>query len=190
MPDLVSLNLEYLILKLYQLWDSRIDISHLPQQGLDFLQKLSWLGILLSLVFLVTLVYIRLRLSHVEHEGWKVREDEEVAAAGTPATKNPRWENVMTLANSSHSSDWRRAILEADIMLFQMLNDRGYPGESVGEQLKSASTKNFATLDLAWDAHRVRNEIAHAGESYPLTERDAHATVDLYRRVFQEFDYI
>lgn len=191
MPDLVSLNLEYIILRIYELlFGGGIDVSSLPQQLIGWLHILSWVGILLALLFLILLVSVRLRLARVEEAGWAQREEAEIHATGKPIVKNPRWTHVLTLVNSSHASDWRSAILEADIMLFAMLNEKGFAGESVGEQLRSASPSHFTSLDLAWDAHRVRNEIAHAGEAYPLTEREAQATIDLYRRVFEEFDYI
>ena len=60
----------------------------------------------------------------------------------------------------------------------------------MGDKLKNANPLTFTTLDLAWQAHKVRNAIAHMGDTYPLTERDTHATIDLYRRVFEEFNYI
>jgi hypothetical protein len=60
----------------------------------------------------------------------------------------------------------------------------------VGERLRDANPLQFTTLDLAWKAHKVRNDIAHAGESYQLSQRDTHATIDYYRRVFEELHYI
>jgi len=113
-----------------------------------------------------------------------------LAEAGKAAGKNPRWLAVEKLANSTLESDWRRAIIEADSMLADLLTTRGFAGEDIGEQLKGASKNNFGTLDLAWEAHRLRNRIAHDGEALQLTERDAQATTDLYRRVFEEFEYI
>ena len=59
-----------------------------------------------------------------------------------------------------------------------------------GEKLRDANPLQFSTLDLAWQAHKVRNDIAHAGEGFHLSEREANATIDLYRRVFEEFDFI
>ena len=96
----------------------------------------------------------------------------------------------MALAGGPHEGDWRRAIMEADIMMSNMLDSRGYQGATVSDQLRQANPIQFTTLDLAWKAHKVRNEIAHQGESLTLTERTARATIDLYRRVFEEFDYL
>ena len=191
MNDLVSLNLEYLVLKLYQLiFGSGIEVSELPRQGLALLQQLSWVAIILSIVLLIAFVYTRLRLGQVHDQGHHMRHAAELAANQTQNAKNPRWDGVLALVNSPIESDWRRAVIEADIMLQMMLTERGFAGEDVGEQLRGASPAHFTTLDLAWEAHKIRNNIAHGGESYQFTERDAQAAVDYYRRVFGEFDYI
>ena len=190
-PDLVSLNLEYLILRIYQLFlGGSLTPSDLPRYAIDLIHRLSWLGVVVSALLLVPLVYLRVRLGSLEDSGWREREEQELEATGRVAAKNPRWDGVVALANSSHPSDWRRAILEADIMLNDLLRERGYAGESVGEQLRGASPFHFTSLDLAWQAHKTRNDVAHGGESFPLSERDARATVVLYRRVFEEFDYV
>jgi hypothetical protein len=96
---------------------------------------------------------------------------------------------VRELANTTNESDWRLAILEADIMLNDLLKEQGYRGEGIGERLRDANPLQFATLDLAWQAHKVRNDIAHAARDFHLSQREANATIDLYRRVFEEFNF-
>jgi hypothetical protein len=91
---------------------------------------------------------------------------------------------------SASQTDWRAAIVEADIMLFEMLAALGVPGDTIGDQLKSINRTSFNTIDLAWDAHKIRNEIAHAGSAYVLTEREARRAIDFYRQAFEEFGYI
>jgi len=85
---------------------------------------------------------------------------------------------------------WQLAIIEADIILDEMTQAMRVPGENLGERLKNIERSDFFTLDLAWEAHKVRNQIAHAGTSYTLTRREAKRIIDLYREVFHEFGYI
>jgi hypothetical protein len=68
-----------------------------------------------------------------------------------------------------------------------VLRERGYQGEGVGEMLKGAS---FRTIDLAWDAHRVRNRIAHDGSAFELTEREAKRAFMLYESVFRDLKVV
>jgi hypothetical protein len=156
------------------------------------------LGMCISFIIFVVLIWVRVRLEVVEHEGFEQKEAElhaahpEVIVAGDPvaAPKNPRWERVLELANTTNESDWRLAILEADILLGDLLEAEGYRGETIGERLRDANPLQFRTLDLAWKAHKVRNDIAHAGSGFQLSQRDANATIDYYRRVFEEFEFI
>lgn len=97
-----------------------------------------------------------------------------------------RWAHIRTLIESAHESDWRQAIIEADIMLDDLLSQLGYPGQSVGEKLKAVNPERFHTLQNAWEAHKVRNEIAHSGSAYKLEEHMAHRTIALYESVMRE----
>lgn len=103
---------------------------------------------------------------------------------------NERWKDVEGKINSANPSDWRLAILEADIMLQDMLEQMGMPGATLGEKLKAADPSFFGTLQEAWAAHKIRNIIAHEGTAYNLTFNEARRAIDLYRRVFEEFFYI
>ncbi len=103
---------------------------------------------------------------------------------------NTRWADIESHINTDNPNDWKLAIIEADIILGEMLTEVGYAGNTIGEQLKSASPTNFASLDDAWTAHRVRNQIAHEGADFVLTKRLAQETITQYRRVFQEFGVI
>lgn len=107
-----------------------------------------------------------------------------------PKYKHPRWATVLGHAESLNQPEWRLAILEADTMLAELLDKRGYQGLSIGEQLKSADSEKFKSLQDAWDAHKVRNQIAHEGSSFTLTERETRRVIGLYERVFREFDFI
>ena len=92
--------------------------------------------------------------------------------------------------HSENESDWRLAVLEADVLLDEMVTGMGYHGDSLGEKLKGIEKSDFLTLDEAWEAHTVRNKIAHEGASFVLTEREAKRIGKLYENVFKEFHYI
>ena len=188
------LNLEYFLVLVYRvITGTNIDVTQIPAQTLAIMTVIAWVGIGLSIIFLTGFFIVRKKLHAVEHAGWHRREHEEeemLHKHNAEVPINPHWEHVLTLAGGPTESDWRRAIVEADIMLNLMLSDRGYTGDTVADKLKSANPLQFTTLELAWAAHRVRNQIAHEGLAFTLTERDARATIDNYRRVFEEFDYL
>lgn len=188
------LNLEYFLLLVYRIFTgTNVDVSDIPSQTLQLMEYIAWVGLAFSALTLLLFVLLRRRVHAVEYAGWHKRDEKigELRQKHTVhAAKNPQWEHVVALASSPIESDWRRAIIEADIMLDNLLLSRGYSGATLADKLKTANPLQFTTLDLAWKAHKVRNEIAHGGEQFHLTGRDANASIDFYRRVFEEFDYL
>ena len=146
---------------------------------------LTVLAYLFSLAAIGVLVYATMRLFQVR------RSEAPLYATVTPEAEehrveHSRWAYIMQLIESGQESEWRQAIIEADIMLDELLDRLGYQGDSLGEKLRAVNPTHFQTLNNAWDAHRVRNEIAHQGSVYQLTERLAHRTIANYEAVFRE----
>lgn len=200
MESVNFLNLEYILLRVYRFFadaDASVGgtVNAIPEWISSLVQFVIIFGMVSSLVLLVLIVYAQIRLLQVEHAGFHAMGEHDHAAQGGGEETvvdqgDERWNRVMELASGANESEWRRAILEADIMLGEILMERGYPGATVGEQLKHANPLQMTTLDLAWKAHKVRNDVAHGGEGYHLSERDTRAAVDYYRRVFEEFGVI
>lgn len=190
MESVHYLNLEYFLLRTYQFFSgTSIDTSGVWGWLHAFWVQITILGLAISFILFIATVWVRIRLVAVEHEAERKHEEEAHRKHALAEEKrgNPRWERIMALMASTDENNWRVAIIEADSMLYDLLVERGYPGETLGEKLRGANPLQFTTLDLAWQAHKVRNALAHLGEAYPLTEREARAAVDLYARVFEEF---
>jgi hypothetical protein len=150
---------------------------------------ISWL---ISALLIYGLIYAFIRdehLAEIELEGVFHREKlySQLYRSGT---KNKRWDDVEYHIGTNNPNDWKLAIIEADIMLGEMLENIGYAGVTIGDKLKSASASSFTTLDQAWRAHRVRNEVAHGGADFVLTKKMAEDTIKQYKMVFKEFGVI
>ena len=147
------------------------------------------IGYALSVVALFIIVYCIVRL-------FELRKREELFYS-TPITPqeaaggvNPRWEHIESLAGGASASEWREAIIEADIMLDDILERNGYVGDGVGEKLKAVESESLSTLNDAWEAHKVRNQIAHEGSAFNLSESIARRTIARYEAVFREIKAI
>ncbi|MEX0933120.1 MAG: hypothetical protein WDZ74_00055 [Candidatus Paceibacterota bacterium] len=156
-----------------------------------------WLQVVslfVSIFLILGIVYSTIRINHIrkkEKEALKEAEVPVSVAETEPVTiVNPRWEHVLSLVQSESEQDWRVAIMEADIMLNDMMTRMQYEGETLGIKLKSVEKSDFNTIDNAWDAHKVRNEIAHKGNEYILSKREVDRTIRLYQSVFEEFHFI
>lgn len=95
-----------------------------------------------------------------------------------------KWNEVEKYMSEPGEVFWRIAIIEADNILDSLLKDRGYLGKDVGSRLKSAT---FESIQYAWEAHKVRNNIAHNDNSNRLSLRDARVAIENYRKVFEDF---
>lgn len=120
--------------------------------------------------------------------GTQLREMEDLYDAQFRGlNKNTRMDDILTHSQSDNPNDWKLAIIEADIIMDDILKKRGYAGSSLGERLKSISPQQLNSLNDAWEAHKIRNMIAHEGADFVLTKRMAEETINRYRRVFAEF---
>lgn len=147
----------------------------------------------ISLFFLIVIVYCVEQLKHIRKKealmyDTKTEPAYQETSGGDPALAH-RWENVIQHIESPNQNDWKQAIIEADMMLDDILTAMGYRGESIGEKLKRVEKGDFKSLNEAWEAHKVRNQIAHEA-GFVLTHHDAKATINMYRKVFEEFYYI
>ncbi len=100
-----------------------------------------------------------------------------------------QWQSVLRLATSSNPSDWRLAIIEADVILDMMTYIQGFEGNTLGERLKNADPGFFKNVDFARKAHWVRNQIAHE-PNIQFTPREINQAIRMYEAAFNEFKYI
>ena len=155
----------------------------------SFLVVLSWF---LSFLFIFGLVYAYIRGNQLAEVVSEVLKNQEIAYAklNQSDVKNNRWSDVLAHIDSDRENDWKLAIIEADILLEELLESVGYAGITVGDKLKSASPTSFTTINQAWRAHNVRNRIAHEGADFTLSQKAAQETIAQYKMVFEEFDFI
>lgn len=141
-----------------------------------------------SLLFGAFLIYNVIRIFqhrrahyyHLEH----VRHAHHHGAA--PSRTHVRWNRIQDEIASDDEQAWRLAILEADIMLNEMLDLRGYRGETMAEKMREVDRADLNTIDLAWEGHKFRNKIAHEGSALLLNHREARRIISLYEQVFRE----
>ena len=148
-------------------------------------------AIVFSLILGAGIVYCTIRIlqiRRIEHANFH-KHAHTVEAEDVPRT-HLRWNRIMEHVNTDDEHQWRLAILEADIMLNELLDVQGYKGETMAEKMKQVNRANFNSIDDAWEAHKVRNRVAHEGSEHQLTEREKNRVIGLYARIFREFGFI
>ncbi len=137
--------------------------------------------VVLAIIAIIVLIYVMIKIR--EHHQF-IRERDAAALAKRIAEArvvNKKWVKVMADVNSDNEAQWRLSILEADTMLEEFLDSKGYQGVVRGD---------FLTLDLAWEAHKIRNVIAHEGSDFVMTQREARRVIGLFEKVFAEHKII
>jgi hypothetical protein len=187
-----------------------IDLVYYYNQIITFLTNHSgdFLGIIKSIVGVVVGISVPLsiflliaivivveglkRIRNIEDERFNTPTEPSYNDATSKVDQDLaiRWRQVVEHADSTNPNDWKQAIIDADIMLDNLVTRLGYRGESLGEKLKRTTKGDFKTRDQAWEAHLVRNRIAHDGSEFDLNQLEAKRVITLYRQVFEEFYHI
>lgn len=95
------------------------------------------------------------------------------------------WQGVLGHINSNNESDWKLAIIEADKLADNLLIQKEYKGESMAERLVSVEKDELRSIDLLWEAHKIRNRIAHK-TGFKLSHPEATRAVSYYKEALEE----
>lgn len=153
-----------------------------------FILSLKYLFVIFYLALAFCIYYLFKKISELRLNEMKLLYPEVVMEE--KGLVNPHWQRILAHTESLAESDWRLAIIEADIMLSDMLDKLALPGDTIGDKLKAVEKSDFTTIDSAWEAHKIRNQIAHEGASFMLNHRETKRVIGLFETVFKEFRII
>jgi len=152
------------------------------------------ISMFISILALVIIIFSLVRMYEIQVFD-KEEIDHEIAHALAKDKErdrnlNPRWKYVLTLIESPNESDWRISIIEADTLLEETLKDRGLVGNTMAELLEEAKSNGYHGIQSAWDAHLVRNRIAHEGQNFSISQVEGRRVIKLYQNIFEDMEVI
>jgi hypothetical protein len=167
----------------------------LPEYAVLVMFRLFFFSFFLSLILVIGVIVVSHRIIQTRKKMDEIfvkanKSGEEKEENVPEPIINDRWMSVVKHINSENPSDWKLAILECDIMLGDILEKMGYMQESIGEKLKSVEPSDFTNIESAWEAHKIRNTIAHEGSEFLISHKEAKRVIGLYEVVFREFAFI
>ncbi|MSU55675.1 MAG: hypothetical protein EXS46_04035 [Candidatus Taylorbacteria bacterium] len=192
------INIEYIFTKIYDflIYIKNVILTGSFNAGSGTSDYAGSFGHILALVvtiltfaciaFIIWGIYVRIRIFEIdealdgEYKGHFIKPETKLERV------NMRWQNILSHFNSTNPNDWRAAIIDADAMLDEVVTSLGYTGEGLGAKLTSIRINDFPTLQSAWEAHKMRNIIAHEGANYNLTERQKEITRRYFETVFRD----
>jgi len=151
-------------------------------------------SMLLTIIFLFIIIFSLVRLIEIQLYD-KEEIDHEIHNAllkekEKERNANPRWHYIQTLIESPNDSDWRVAIIEADSLMEEALKEKGIAGDTVSELLEGAKESGYRSIQDAWDAHLVRNQIAHEGTNFPISQIEGRRVIKMFQNFFEELKII
>ena len=181
---------------LYDVTALQVGGYDMAQAGLSFQESflnsemanfLKFIAAALSIIFLLFVFYLRARFGELMQ---KIHAAAEVAPS-EPATGGPlqnRWEEVMRHIESIREGEWKYAVIEADKLVDDELK-KYFPGETMGERLMNIDKTRLLTIDGLWEAHKIRNRLAH-DVNYFLRHAEAVRAVKLYEQTLKELEAV
>ncbi|MEK7515122.1 MAG: hypothetical protein AAB608_01945 [Patescibacteria group bacterium] len=156
------------------------------------LSLLKGIGMFLSLLFGVILIWIAYKWIMLNSEVPASKAEEVPGAIPEPAEGGPfqaRWDEIMRHMESPQEAQWKLAIVEADTLLDLALARAGFPGSSIGDRLMRVTDGQIPGLDDVWGAHKIRNRIAH-DIGFTLSYAHMRSALGAYARVLEDLGAI
>jgi hypothetical protein len=100
--------------------------------------------------------------------------------------ENQTWKHIRERLLSDNTSDWKLAIIEGDIYMDRVLDDKGFHGDTTSDKLKQVTPDKLPSVQLAWEVHLIRNRIAHQGAAFVLTMPEARRLLSSYQIIFTD----
>jgi hypothetical protein len=143
------------------------------------LGMLEFFGLVITLIFVAGIIYF------VIETGWfslRVDRFRHIILQSNISRKQAQesWRRIEEQFYRGGESDLKVAILEADKLLNDALREAGIMGTQLGDRLKKTSDSQVPNLNELWQAHKLRNQIAH--ESNFKLKRDlAERALGIYK---------
>ncbi|MBP6858018.1 MAG: hypothetical protein KBC11_02400 [Candidatus Pacebacteria bacterium] len=209
-PNPVFLNLEYIFFLIYRavarffnfIFGGNIND---PDAGGRVFSGLKVFATILVILLITSILYSLVRLYEIEQEGKpkKVKSATNIKDITSQSSNegphfidhgatrvNETWNSIRAKLLSDTPSDWKLAIIEADIYLDKSLDQKGFYGDTLGDKFKQITPDKLPSIQIAWEAHKVRNRIAHDGAGFILTMPEARRVLSYYEIVFRDLEVI
>ncbi|MEK7169388.1 MAG: hypothetical protein AAB700_00950 [Patescibacteria group bacterium] len=95
------------------------------------------------------------------------------------------WEKILEKAHSAPPHSFTLAIMAADNLVGEALDDLGLEGEHIADKLQKLNPKELKTLENLWRAHRIRNDLVHTA-GFEIKESEAKEILNIFESFLKE----
>src|SRR3989344_5740529 len=144
-----------------------------------------------SAIFVVSIAYAVWRTQEVfAILRGSSQKTKSMPVGAMPSQKNIAiWEEMLARVSSDDENERKLGIISADSLIDKILGLSGYHGENLGERLKKIEPSDLDSLNDIWEAHKVRNRIAHEPDLH-LSRDESIGALKRYEKVLKELRYL
>ena len=135
-------------------------------------------------IFLIAALLKRSNATWWVSEGLRARR---IAYGGPPVDK--KWQKILSRLASADEANWKLAVIEADNIFDDILKRMGLPGSDFEECLRQFEPHELKSVNLVWEAHRLRNFIIQEPAT-PISKEQAEEAVKNYEAALRELEYL
>jgi hypothetical protein len=95
------------------------------------------------------------------------------------------WAKIMARLEIGTEAEYKLAVIEADLMLEDILKRMGYAGTTLGERLEKLTAATLPNIEQVWEAHKTRNSIVHDPD-YRLSLDQTRKTLAIYEQALKD----
>ncbi|MFW6283213.1 MAG: hypothetical protein ACOC1P_04145 [Minisyncoccales bacterium] len=171
------------------------DLFQFTLSSIDFLANPNfptWLLVIKYLFILVTIFFLGIIIIVPLVTGWlKLRYLNTVLEFVTfrsfgAVRAEKRWNKITSrVEEGGAESDYKLAIMEAETMINDILEEMGYSGDSLEERLDQLSLGALSSKKDILEAHKVRNSIARDPD-YEINLERTQEVLNLYKKTLKE----
>lgn len=151
----------------------------------EILDVLKTIGFFLTLVLAILIMWVAFR-----GKGKAADKMEEIKIQLNPPKPGEgkygaRWEEVLEHLTSLREAEWKFAVIEADKITEAILQEAGFSGETMGDKLMSIDQEQLSSINDLWQAHKLRNTIAHDPD-YQVKYGEVRQAIGQYEKTLRE----
>ena len=167
-------------------------ITNLFFQFLELIRQhlllLQIISVFISGILLGSIVYF---IGHINFIGSEVDHYLDVVKIKNVDKRHSiqAWRLVKKNIRSNKEGDWKKAVLEADKILNDILKTSGYPGKSIDERLEKVNPTQLSNIEEIRQIHKLRHRIVFEPD-LSISKTEAEVAIDIYQKALVELKLI
>jgi len=170
-------------------WESFYNFLHIKDfiyfisspQIQDMLFPVRVFFIFCAAFFFVVMIYLVINSSWLQYKFLEDVTEFFLWSAYGQRELEKQWNKIKKRIESGADSDYKLAIIDADDILQEVLDDRGFEGDTFEDLVKKAGRLIGPILDEVLLAHQARNSIVY-NPDYKLDADQAKKFLDIYEK--------